>query len=128
MAGTTLHCHQAATQLHREYMAASRLEENERSKIERAQIERTRRFQKWAGIGLALVVMLVVIGAVATAWQMREASRQEALIFSSHSDEAFRQGLYDRAMRYAIAALPAPGSTPLSVWSPEVQAEAIRAA
>src|ERR1700691_2043548 len=75
----------------------------------------------WA-IGTALVVLMAAF--VGTIWLANWTSQREATIFASLSTTAFRQGFCDRALRLAVAGLPAlEGAFPWSYRSPQLQGE-----
>jgi len=103
------------TEVQRAYVQASRGFETSEIEKERAQIARTRRFQKrsaWALGGVGLLVLAMTANVIL---QQRDTDRREATVFLNPVDKAMEEERYDRAMRYALQALPARGAAP---WSP----------
>src|SRR5262249_20078878 len=91
---------------------------------ERAQIARTRRFQKRSAWALAVVGVLVTVGIVAAAVQSRSVAQREAIVLTSLANRASEDGYHDRAVRIAVHGLPAAGSMPwIDPWSPELEAK-----
>jgi WD domain, G-beta repeat len=106
------------TELQRAYVHASRLSETSEIEKERAQIERTRRFQKRSAWALASIALFVVAGAIYVLWQQRETDRRETLVLTSATDRAIADKKYDAAMRIAVHGLPPPGRSPVALgWS-----------
>jgi WD40 repeat protein len=106
------------TELQGAYVHASRLFETSEIEKERAQIERTRRFQKRSAWALASIALLVVAGAIYVLWQQRETDRRETLVLTSATDRAIAEKKYDAAMRIAVQGLPPPGRSPVALgWS-----------
>ena len=116
------------TDLQRAYVSASREAETRRLARERAQIEKLRqeqerraKFQRRFGQALLGLLALVVTGALATAWSIRQTSVREGQVFASLADQAFYNRHYDRALRYAVAGMPPKGASPLNVLTNEVE-------
>ena len=106
------------TEMQRAYVQASRVFETSEIEKERAQIERTRRFQKRSAWALGGVALLVCAGAAYVLWQQRETDRRETLVLTSAADRAIADKKYDAAMRIAVQGLPPPGRSPLALgWS-----------
>ena len=106
------------TELQRAYVQASRAFETSEIEKERAQIERTRRFQKRSAWALGSIALLLVAGAAYVLWQQRETDRREALVLTSAADRAITDKKYDAAMRIALHGLPPPGRSPIALgWS-----------
>ncbi len=106
---------QSPTDLHRAYITASREGEQARAEAERAQIIRTRRFQKRASWALAGVAVLLVAGLAGVIWQDIETTKREQAVFTKLAAQAMDEERFDRAMRYALHAYPAKGAWP---WTP----------
>lgn len=110
------------TGLHREFVAKSRANETVRLESERAQIERTRRFQKMATWGLMGVALLVIVLAVGSTWQARSTALREGIVLTSLAQKAYDAGQYHRAMRIAVHGLPPRGALPyINPWSRELE-------
>jgi WD40 repeat protein len=106
------------TEVQRAYVQASRVFETSEIEKERAQIERTRRFQKRSAWALGSIALLVVAGAAYVLWQQRETDRRETLVLTSATDRAIADKRYDAAMRIAVQGLPSPGRSPVALgWS-----------
>src|SRR5690242_12256399 len=74
--------------------------------------------------GWLLAAVAVVAALGQTIWLSHRTSEREAAIFASLSATAFAQGFCDRAVRLAIAGLPAnKGASPLSFRSPVLQGD-----
>jgi len=106
------------TELQRTFITESRRAEQQRARVEREQLARTRRFQKRSAWALAAVAGLMAAGVVATAWQYHATSLRESNVLASIADKAFQDGYCDRALRYAVAGLPPRGATPLVARNP----------
>jgi hypothetical protein len=109
------------SELHREYVKASRTAEHSRLAAEREQLNRMRRFQRRAGWSLGGVAVLVILGGIGAAVTYREMSVRESRVFTSKASDAFAAGNLPLAMRYAVAGLPAPGTLPLDYWSHDLE-------
>ena len=106
------------TEVQRHYVQASRVFETSEIEKQRAQLERTRRFQKRSAWALGSIALLVVAGAAYVLWQQRETDRRETLVLTSATDRAIADKKYDAAMRIAVQGLPSPGRSPLALgWS-----------
>jgi WD40 repeat protein len=68
---------------------------------------------------IAALVLLTFAGAL---WQVYATAQREVRVFTSVAEAAFSNGYCDRALRLAIAGLPAPGATILSPLSAELDA------
>src|SRR5262245_8459572 len=108
------------TQAQRTLLFASDEAENARLGKERAQLEEMRvaqattaRHQRRAGRLLwgVAVLMLAVLGYVT--WKSYDVARREMSVFTSLAATALNDEQFDRAMRYALQAYPAPGDLPL---------------
>src|SRR5262249_3818747 len=106
------------TEMQRAYVQASRVFETSEIEKERAQIERTRRFQKRSAWALGGVALLVFAGAAYVLWQQRETDRRETLVLTSVADRAIAAKKCDAARRIAVHGLPPPGRSPVTLgWS-----------
>jgi hypothetical protein len=92
----------APTDAIRAFLNASRLGEANR-------LMRQRRLQRRAAWALAWVALLVLGGLVGVLVTIRHISEREARIFASKAAAALQLGYYDRALRYALAGVPAHG-------------------
>src|SRR5205085_10387529 len=109
------------TDLQRAFIIASREGEQARTAAERAQLARTRRFQKRAAWALTGVAILTILGMIAAAWQTRETAKREAIVLTSSAHKSLAEGYVDRAIRTALLGLPRAGALPwLSPWSDEL--------
>jgi WD40 repeat protein len=124
------------TEAQRAFLLASDEAESARLGRERAQLEdmrlaqtATARHQKRAGRllwGIAALV-LAVLGYVT--WKSYDVARREMLVFTSLAATALNDEQFDRAMRYALQAYPAPGDLPLlTPFSSELEAKLAGAA
>ena len=95
--------------------------------MDKAQNARARS-QRRLAIALAAVAVAVVTGGVVTIWQVREINRQTSQLLAAKANDAYGQGRFDRALRFAVAAMPPAGGTLLDPWVPEAEIEGIRAA
>ncbi len=100
------------TETQRAFIKASREAEIARADKERRQIKRTRWFQRAVGI-------LLLIGLGGVIWQDIETTKREQAVFQSPAKQALTDQRYQRAIRYALAALPPRGSLP---WQPNSSA------
>ena len=114
------------TELQRTFITESRRAEQQRARLEREQVARTRRFQKRSAWALAAVAGLMVAGVVATAWQYHATSLRESNVLASIADKAFQDGYCDRALRYAVAGLPPRGATPLVARNADLELALLR--
>src|SRR5262249_52238214 len=124
------------TEAQRAFLFASDEAEGERLSKERAQLEEMRlaqaattRHQKRAGrlLWAFAVLMLAVLGYVT--WKSYDVARREMLVFTSLAATALNDEQFDRAMRYALQAYPAPGDLPwLTPSSSELEAKLAGAA
>jgi len=89
-----------------EYLASCRKAEISRIEIERQQIARTRRFQRRAGWALSAVAVLILALLLGVFWQQRQTAKSETAVFVQLSLLALDGGQYERAHRYALAAMP----------------------
>src|SRR5262249_9087228 len=87
------------TEEQRAYVQASRAYENAEIERERAQLARTRRFQKRSAWALAAIGALVIVGLVAAAVQSRRVAQREAIVLTSLANRASEDGYHDRAVR-----------------------------
>lgn len=112
------------TETQRAFIRASREAEIARARNERRQIQRTRWFQRAVGV-------LLLVGIAGVIWQSRETQkRQLSISLSLMSDRLSpEKNFTEGALRYAIEALPAQGSSPFDLsWdSPAVQPVRLRA-
>jgi len=124
------------TEAQRALLHASDEAESARLSKERAQLEAMRlaqaattRHQKRAGRllwGIA-VLMLAVFGYLT--WRSYDVARREMWVFTSLAATALNDEQFDRAMRYALQAYPAPGDLPwLTPSSSELEAKLAGAA
>src|SRR5215470_6479020 len=124
------------TQAQRAFLLASDEAEIARLSKERAQFEEMRiaqaataRHQRRAGRllrGLAVLV-LAVLGYVT--WKSYDVARREMFVFTSLAATALNDEQFDRAMRFALQAYPAPGDIPLlTPFSAELEAKLAGAA
>jgi len=124
------------TEVQRAFLFASDEAESARLDKERAQLEEMRlaqaataRHQRRAGRllwGIAALV-LAVLGYVT--WKSYDVSNREMLVFTSLAATALNDEQFDRAMRYALQAYPAPGDLPLlTPFSSELEAKLAGAA
>src|SRR5215470_10027730 len=124
------------TQAQRAFLHASDEAESARLGKERAQIEEMRlaqvataRHQRRAGRllwGIA-ILMLAVFGYLT--WKSYDVARRELSVFTSLAATALNDEQFDRAMRYALQAYPAPGDLPLlTPFSTELEAKLAGAA
>ena len=92
---------------------------------ELAQVARTRKLQKRAGLALAAVFVAVIAALAGALWQSYQTSKREAAVFASAAQVAFQQtGICERALRMAVAGLPpSDGASPLSFRSSELQGD-----
>jgi WD40 repeat protein len=124
------------TEAQRAFLHASDEAESARLSKERAQLEdmrlsqaATARHQRRAGRLLWGVAVLVlgVLGYVT--WKSYDVARREMLVFTSLAATALNDELFDRAMRYALQAYPAPGDIPwLTPFSTELEGKLAGAA
>ena len=119
---------QAPTDLHRAYITASREAEQARTEADRAQVARTRRFQKRAMWALMGVAVLLVAGLAGVIWQDIETTKREQAVFTSKVIEAINDNRYERAMRYALQAYPPAGALPWTPLSTELEGRLAAAA
>src|SRR5262245_3908712 len=105
----------APTDSIRAFLNASRIGETSR-------LARQRRLQQRAAWALAVVAVLLLGGLVAVLVTTRHISEREARIFASKAAAALQLGYFDRALRFALAGVPARGATFLSAWSDELEA------
>ncbi len=103
------------TSLHRAFVQASRQAEAARAEAERVQVARTRRFQSRAWWALAAVAVLMLAGVLGLVWQDIETTKREQAVFTQLAEQAIKEDEHNRAMRYALQALPAEGAMP---WTP----------
>jgi WD40 repeat protein len=115
------------TGLHRAYIQASRVADQQRIAREEEQVVRTRRFQRGLSWTLAALFGVLVMAAVAVLMEMRATFVRESLVFASQSDQAWDRGECDSSARYALAGLPGTMSNPLAPWSPVLEAQLVRA-
>jgi WD40 repeat protein len=124
------------TEAQRAFLLGSDEAESARLGKERAQFEAMRlaqaattRHQKRAGRllwGLA-ALMLVVFGYLT--WKSYDVATREMSVFTSLAATALNDEQFDRAMRYALQAYPAPGDLPwLTPFSRELEAKLAGAA
>jgi WD40 repeat protein len=124
------------TEAQRALLLASDEAESARLSKERAQLEdmrlaqvATARHQKRAGRllwGIA-VLMLAVFGYLT--WRSYDVARREMSVFTSLAATALNDEQFDRAMRYALQAYPAPGDLRwLTPFSSELEAKLAGAA
>jgi WD40 repeat protein len=124
------------TEAQRAFLHASEEAESARLSKERAQLEEMRlaqvataRHQRRAGRLLwgVAVLVLAVLGYVT--WKSYDVARREMLVFTSLAATALNDEQFDRAMRYALQAYPAPGDLPwLTPFSSELEAKLAGAA
>ncbi len=108
---------QVPTKLHTLFIHESRQHAQAQLAHERLAVERTSRFQKVAAWGLSGVALLVILGGLGLLrWDIQATQREQAML-ASRVAEALSEDRQDfqRAMRFAIAGTPAPGSMP---WTP----------
>lgn len=79
------------------------LEQAERASAETAVSQRRAGRLLW---GVAALVLLLLGGAL---WRARETEKREVLIYTSLAATAMNEDRHDRAMRFALQALPPPG-------------------
>ena len=84
--------------------------------------------QRRLALALAAVAFVVVTGGVVTMWQVREINRQTSQLLAAKASDAYAQGRFDRALRFAVAAMPPTARTLLDPWVAEAEIEGIRAA
>src|SRR5262249_30795047 len=124
------------TDAQRAFLLASDEAESARLGRERAQLEEMRlaqaataRHQRRAGRLLwgVAVLMLAMFGYLT--WKSYDVARRELSVFTSLAATALNDEQYDRAMRYALQAYPAPGDLPwLTPFSTELEAKLAGAA
>src|SRR5215813_5642976 len=124
------------TEAQRAFLLASDEAETARLGKERAQLEEMRlaqaataRHQRRAGRLLwgVAVLMLSVFGYLT--WKSYDVARRELSVFTSLAATALNDEQFDRAMRYALQAYPAPGDLPwLTPFSTELEAKLAGAA
>src|SRR5262249_6630046 len=124
------------TEAQRAFLLASDEAETARLGKERAQLEEMRlaqaataRHQRRAGRLLwgVAVLMLSVFGYLT--WKSYDVARRELSVFTSLAATALNDEQFDRAMRYALQAYPAPGDIPwLTPFSTELEAKLAGAA
>src|SRR5262245_37194053 len=124
------------TQAQRAFLHASEEAESARLSKERLQLEdmrlaqaATARHQRRAGrlLWSIAVMVLAVLGYVT--WKSYDVARREMLVFTSLAATALNDEQFDRAMRYALQAYPAPGDLPLlTPFSTELEAKLAGAA
>jgi len=105
----------APTDLQLTFIQESRKGEQDRAKREREQLDRTRRFQKraaWALVGIAGLVLAMLANVI---FQQRDTQRRTANMFTAEAAVALNGHQYDRAMRYALQAVPPIGDSPWSI-------------
>ncbi|MGA2293246.1 TIR domain-containing protein, partial [Bradyrhizobium sp.] len=77
--------------------------------------ERAQRRARWATLGILLVGLAALFGAL---YQARETARREAIVLTSLANRAIADQNYESAMRIALQDLPSPGHSPLALgWS-----------
>jgi WD40 repeat protein len=109
-------------------MAAAQTEREKALNAAEEANRQRRRFQRraaWALAGTAVVLTAMLAGAL---WQSHATAEREAQLFASKAEEALLQGYCDRAMRFAVAGLPPPGSTQFAPWSADTENVLARAA
>jgi WD40 repeat protein len=109
------------TPLHLDFIKASEEAELARVETERQQIEKTRRYQRWAFRGLLVVGVFVALGAVFTSYAYFRSSQREGRVMTSKARGALEQGKLALALRYAVAGLPPSGALPLDYWSADLE-------
>jgi len=92
--------------IEQEYLASCRAAETSRIEGERAQIARTRRFQRRAGWALTAVAALTLAVLAGVLWQQRQTAKSETAVFVQLSLLALDSAQFERAARYAVAAMP----------------------
>jgi WD40 repeat protein len=110
------------TELHLSFINASRDAQRAALEAERQQLARTKRLQRRWTFALAAIGFLLLFGAIAAFLQYDQSVRKEASVFTSLSSRALNETNYERAMRYALQALPPRGT--LLFWHWPVNAEA----
>lgn len=114
----------------REYLAACASRETAERQMseaalqrEQAQVLRTRKFQRRAGLALAMLFAAVMLALANVLWQSYGTEQREAAIFASAAQTAYRQNAScDSELRLALAGLPATrGAFPFSFRSRELQ-------
>ena len=81
---------------------------------------RVQTFLSWA---LSSVAALIIGMLIIVIHQGIQNDTREARVFASLAEKAISEQQYERAMRYALAAYPAPGSPPWTPLSPELEAK-----
>src|SRR5580692_7563753 len=85
-------------------------------------VEKTKRLQRKAGRGLALISVAGIAALSLATWQSYQTSKREAAIFASLGASSFAQRFCDRALRLVAAGLPpSQGASPTSFQSPPLQ-------
>jgi TIR domain len=88
---------------------------------EQAEVARTRRFQRRAGWALAGVFVAVIAILGGALWESYATSKREAAVLASAGAMVSGQGFCDRALRIAVAGLPAgKGASPVTYRSREL--------
>ena len=103
------------TEAQRAYIQASRAFEAAEIEREKAQIAKTRRFQKRASWALGGVAFLLAAALAGVVWQDVRTTKREQAVFSSQSTEALKDARFEYAMRLALNAVPERGGWP---WTP----------
>lgn len=101
----------------------------ESAQAERAAEQKTRaRVQKRAGRLLAVVAVLALAMAGGALWQQHQTAEREMRMFTSLAARAMADKHYERAMRFALEAMPPPGALPWAPVSAETEAKLAAAA
>src|SRR5262249_47642509 len=124
------------TEAQRGFLLTSEEAEGARLSKERAQLEEMRiaqagtaRHQRRAGRLLWGIAMLMLAGFGYLTWKSYDVARRELSVFTSLAATALNDDQFDRAMRYALQAYPAPGDIPwLTPFSTELEAKLAGAA
>jgi len=105
-----------------DYIRASLAGAADELEKEKRKVETTRMLQRrvaWALCAVALLVSFITLGAIVGS---RAVQRRAAIVFVSRAAEAMRSENYERALRYALMAIPAPGEAPWAPSSPAAEA------
>src|SRR5262249_53785830 len=106
------------SEVERQFAAASAEADEKERKERQAQLaarEKAQRRARWATVGIFLVGLLALIGAL---YQTRQTAKREAIVLTSLAHRAIADQRYEAAMRIALHGLPARGDSPLALgWS-----------